>query len=390
MPSPRTPTVPSLAYFTRLSPSVYYLPRPSASPSPSSSAPTATPSAASTPATIPPPGPAPTPNPTTAPAPRLILLATWMGALPPHMDKYIEPYRAQWPSSPILVVRSEAADWLVPWHKPDVSAAASVVRSLFPELDAERAIDDAASAVSAVSSASTSGASTTASSLVPSKSSTPAPATPSLLIHIWSNGGSASLARLRQALAPATLPPFTLVLDSTPGQFTYSGTLTAFTLVTPPRLRLLLKPFLHGMVAWFWLLTFLRSRLDLRRRRRLAAVGAKPVKGGPLALLAASHNDPRLRPAEVRRTYVYSKEDHLIPIKDVQEHAEEARERGFRVREEEFSGSAHVAHARLDPGRYWRVARETWEGAKGAQAEAVEEVGEEKEGIEAQQDAVAA
>ncbi|BEI85685.1 hypothetical protein CcaverHIS002_0510860 [Cutaneotrichosporon cavernicola] len=59
-----------------------------------------------------------------------------MGAQPAHMDKYIEPYRRLFPSSPILVLRSEPGDWLVPWKKPDMSPGADVVRSLFPEIAA--------------------------------------------------------------------------------------------------------------------------------------------------------------------------------------------------------------------------------------------------------------
>jgi len=66
---------------------------------------------------------------------------------------------------------------------------------------------------------------------------------------------------------------------------------------------------------------------------------------------------------EVRRTYIYSEADALVDWRDVESHAAAAVENGFRdVRLEKFEGSMHVAHARADEGRYWRVVRETWEG----------------------------
>ncbi|KLT43712.1 hypothetical protein CC85DRAFT_284223 [Cutaneotrichosporon oleaginosum] len=272
-----------------------------------------------------------------------------MGAQPPHMDKYIEPYRRLFPSSPILVLRSEAGDWLNPWKKPSMDAAATVVQSLYD-----------------------------ASELAPASASVPhSPTDPDLVIHVWSNGGSASLARLRQSLAKqrAALPPYTLVLDSTPGQFSYRGTFSAFSLVAPKKWAWLLRPLLHGFVAWFWLLTYVRARLDFRRR---AEVGEAQAKGksklfGPLALLAASHNTAAVRAREARRTYIYSREDALIPYTDVEEHGADARGKGFNVRMEEFKGTAHVAHARTEPERYWEIVRETWEGRPYVRDAAAEE-----------------
>lgn len=390
------PQTPILSYFTRLSPSVYYLPRPTsiASPSPLQ-APTPISSSTTGAATPPSAAPTPPPAPQTVPAlaypststPRLVVLGTWMGAQPAHMDKYIEPYRTLFPTTPILVLRSEARDWLSPWAKPDMSAAASVVRSIFPE------ISDSSPTPSIVSSTTSPDSST--STLSPSGGRA---GKPELLIHVWSNGGSASLARLRQALfkQSARLPPFTLILDSTPGQFRYKATYAAFSLVAPKKWAWLLKPFLHGFVAWFWLLTYVRAKLDFRRRKdvedshflhKTKPAGPKPF--GPLALLAASHNVRDLLALEARRTYIFSKEDALIPIEDVQAHAADAEAKGFKVREEEFIGTMHVAHARKEPERYWRVVRETWEG-KPLELSKAEEAEEEREHQAAEEQATAA
>jgi hypothetical protein len=224
-----------------------------------------------------------------------------------------------------------------------MDAAASVVRSLFPEIEGAPASGSATPSPEAAANA------------VAGK-----PGRAELVIHLWSNGGSASLARLRQSLAKdhASLPPYTLVLDSTPGQFSYKGTYSAFSLVAPRKWAWLLRPLLHGFVAWFWLLTYVRARLDFKRR---AEAGSSKLVG-PLALLAASHNTKALAAIEARRTYIYSREDALIPYTDVEAHAADAESKGFDVRTEEFVGTAHVAHARTEPERYWEVVRETWEG----------------------------
>ena len=61
------------------------------------------------------------------------------------------------------------------------------------------------------------------------------------------------------------------------------------------------------------------------------------------------------------RCYIYSKEDEMVSWENVEEHAAEAEGRGWRVRRELFVGSGHVAHARVDSGRYWGVVQRVWE-----------------------------
>lgn len=86
-------------------------------------------------------------------------------------------------------------------------------------------------------------------------------------------------------------------------------------------------------------------------------------RGGPLARIAALHNEREGRAGtEVRRTYIYGPDDVLIEWRDVEWHAKDAVNKGFKVRLEKFEGSAHVQHVRVDEDRYWRIARETWEG----------------------------
>ncbi|KAL1410531.1 hypothetical protein Q8F55_004544 [Vanrija albida] len=285
--------------------------------------------------------------------PRLILLATWMGAQDVHIAKYLSPYRAAYPSSPIVVVRTELSDFMIPGRRAarsrEFAGVIPILREAFPQLGSGGVVpapqDD--TDASSISSISTSDIADSDVSGVLVKSSAPRP---ELLIHVWSNGGSTALAHIRAVLKKAgvQLPRYSFVMDSTPGQFHYRSTFTAFALSFPPWLRRLLSPFLHAMVCWFWL------------RQNVSRIfgGA----GGPLRTSAASHNTPAARAAEVRRAYIYSNGDKLIHAADVEEHAREAEALGFTVRRENFGNSAHVAHMKADPERYWRVARETFEG----------------------------
>ena len=68
---------------------------------------------------------------------------------------------------------------------------------------------------------------------------------------------------------------------------------------------------------------------------------------------------------EAGRCYIYLKEDEILWWRDVEGHADEAEARGWKVRRERFEGSRHVAHVRLDEGRYWRIVCEVWDGVRG-------------------------
>lgn len=60
------------------------------------------------------------------------------------------------------------------------------------------------------------------------------------------------------------------------------------------------------------------------------------------------------------RLYLFSRKDTLISWREVTRHAETAKERGMDVRCELFEESAHVAHARVEPERYWSSIQEVW------------------------------
>jgi hypothetical protein len=257
-----------------------------------------------------------------------------MGARDPHIAKYLFQYQALYPAVPILLLRSEPRHFIKPRGIPaEFAPAVPVVRSVFPELG------------------------TTSSAANNNRHTTTPAKQPQLLIHAWSNGGSASLHHLRRAVALSAnttpsqlpLPPYTLVLDSTPGAFRYRAGYLAFTAGLTGLARWLAAPLMHALCALYWLQHVLVGR----------------GRTGPLAAAAAALNDGASRASEVRRAYVYGEADKLVHWRDVEGHAADAEGKGFRVRRERFEGGQHVAHVRVDAGRYWRVVRETWEGVEG-------------------------
>lgn len=73
---------------------------------------------------------------------------------------------------------------------------------------------------------------------------------------------------------------------------------------------------------------------------------------------------PRLLPwmsTQTPRLYIYSKKDELVPWQEVEKHIETAKTSGFNVRSEVYEDSAHVAHMRLDPKRYWASVQDLWQ-----------------------------
>ncbi|KAI1131600.1 hypothetical protein F5Y10DRAFT_233170 [Nemania abortiva] len=247
--------------------------------------------------------------------PQLIIVASWTGARDVHIAKYLVKYQAMYPAAQILLLKSTMNHMIRPsliGHS--MKHAASVVREVFQQ--------------------------------------TPVPLSsgPRLLIHIFSNGGSSSIANLYEQYAAMAgrneekrLPPHVTVFDSCPGVYSISRAVAFLTVGLSSFQQLVAAPIFYALAAVL---------------SALMALGLLP---DPLRDWGKAHNDTG-NTAEVRRVYIYSRRDALIDYKAVEAHAAEAKTKGFSVALEKYQGSAHVAHLRKDEGRYWEIVRRIVEG----------------------------
>ncbi|KAL0940585.1 uncharacterized protein CTRU02_203348 [Colletotrichum truncatum] len=243
-------------------------------------------------------------------APKLIALFSWSFAQDVHIAKYTSHYMALYPTARILLVRGGYPHAVsIHFARREIKPAVSVVRAL----------------ADTVSTSETK---------------------PQLLIHVFSQGGARNLDNFYDLYTAASpegkldLPPHVTVYDSCPNKFYWMLTARAFSAPMPWFLR----PLAHLVMAWAWLVTIPWGYPN------------------PMDKMRASLNQPNLLQNELRRVYVYSKEDRMVDWEDVERHAEEASKIGFKVEKERFEGSPHVAHARLDSVRYWGAVRGLWEG----------------------------
>ncbi|GJC87661.1 transmembrane protein 53 [Colletotrichum liriopes] len=251
-----------------------------------------------------PPSAVPDPN-----SPKLIAIFSWMSAQDVHIAKYTSRYMALYPSASILLVKC-----------PFIHTLSTRIskRQIKPAVPIIRTIAD----------------------------STPASETrPQLLLHVFSNGGATNFAKFLEMYADAdradrlALPPHVTLYDSCPGGFHWMRSYRAIS-ASMPRI---LAPLAHVFLGWFWLLHVPFGRIGFFGKM-WAALRQKALLG-----------------SERRRAYMYSREDEMIHWADVERHAEESKEVGFKVRAERFDGSQHVAHAKLDPSRYWGLVKEMWD-----------------------------
>ncbi|CAG8976875.1 hypothetical protein HYALB_00003486 [Hymenoscyphus albidus] len=252
-------------------------------------------------------------------SPKLILLATWMDAANAHIGKYIVRYQALYPNAHILLVKSCFPYYFSPSRaRRDLMPATHVIRDV---LDPEKI-----------------GGSSDKSK------------TPSMLIHVFSNGGSCMVYHLDDLYAEnyqdRLLPWHTTIFDSVPGSWTYPGGKDSVLVGLPSGIvRTLAIPFLH-LLGIFWFFKF-----KIFRIQELASVWAQ------------AHSDT-VRIRESRRAYFYSKEDKFVHFGTVEEHADNAEANGFVVEyRENFPNSGHVVHARSAPDWYWALCQSVWEAS---------------------------
>ena len=237
--------------------------------------------------------------------PGAIVMLSWGQAPAKNIVKYTNRYKSLYPTSRILLIKTPFSDMI-----------------LHTETSQKDILDPAVTILSRISN-------------------------PRLLVHTFSNGGTYKLCELAKAYQRTNktiLPIKALIFDSAPGKPQFRRSVEALKHVLP-------KPWYLYFPALAVLYIYLASLHVM-----YWTIGGAPIS----TQVWHGANDSKLIDAKAERLYVFSKEDEMIWWEDVMEHATDAREKGWKVAMEEFSGSKHVAHVVVDPERYWDAITGFW------------------------------
>lgn len=247
--------------------------------------------------------------------PDLLIFCSWMGASSRNIRKYLSTYQILFPNTPILLLKQDGGDFF--WR-----SKATLARNLEPAL-----------------------------SVINQMAEIHRPDHPRILLHIFSNGGSFSAINLTDSYRAATgghLPISALILDSTPS--------------LPDARRA------HEAISE----SFPKSGVFrvMGQGALWAYIGVGKVVDTVLGIenltlwLRRKLNDPQgaFMQGNLKRVYIYSQADKLVPAVDVEAHARDAKAiiGSDRVQLEDFVTSRHVGHVLLDGPRYWNIVEDFW------------------------------
>lgn len=292
---------------------------------------------------------APSALPATPNDPTTIILYSWGDALPKHVAKYVEGYRALFPAAKIVLIFS-------PILKALYTTLAQRSKTMIPVIEAVFG----------------QGSTTTPSPRL-SLARESSPAAKKVLVQVMSNTGginfASTLHAYRQLVGPdgPSFPVDMMVCDSTPGSTVFMTNIGPWS-----------KALAVGAASYLpWPFVVTRALAVVF----LAAVNSMAVLMGETSAAVfsvAAVNDPHLLDIKARRLYLYSKEDDIIRWKDIEEHAAEARAKGYQVAEGEmFEGTGHVGHLRAHPEQYWKAIQRVW----GETVDGVRETGKDVEKV---------
>ncbi|KAK7956219.1 uncharacterized protein PG986_005441 [Apiospora aurea] len=248
--------------------------------------------------------------------PAMVLITSWTGALPKHITKYTQVYNEMYPYTPIMVVTTTVDDLLIWSTEKKVAALTAAV------------------------------------GYIQGRTSSCFGASPNLLLHAFSEGGSNKAVCVARAYLAATrqqLPVGAFVFDSTPGTARFMSNVNAFKRSLPQNFLVrslgVTVGFVVLAIAWVIIAVCVgyENNTISKTRRALNDEGLWPCVGVP-------------------RSYVFSEADDLIWWKDVEDHAEESARR-FKIPSlvVRYKKTAHCNHLREDPQYYWSVVKMTWE-----------------------------
>lgn len=246
----------------------------------------------------------------------LIILCTWLGALPKHTSKYIALYQAVAPHTPILHL-------------------ASNIWSLTARYDLQRQkVQDAVSVV-----------------LRTLSEAEGAHTAPKILIHTFSNGGTNAITQLLIVLQEKrgmSLPVHSILCDSGPAKGEYWKSYRAMRLSLP-------KSYFFNLTGAFivhFIVSVLYASIIIGKYEAPETLIRRTLLDASMVTERKKRNK--------RIVYLWSKTDELVDWRDVLEHSKEAQQKGWITRSEEFEMSPHCGHMRMHAERYRDIIEQMW------------------------------
>lgn len=275
---------------------------------------------------------------------QLIILCTWLGAARKHIAKYTALYRCTAPNARILLIESSIGILTSAFVRRQriikFEPAASAVMETLAECEHRSPPYPGESVNGRFRDEKTSlgiRRSTSSSSHTQSKT----------LLHIFSNGGMNSATHLLHVLRSRMDEPLAfrgILFDSCPGKGTsYWQTFDAMVLSFPKNIvwRFVGALAVHCFLIFIAVYIACGNENPVTLWRRTPLEESSPARGA---------------------CYIYSKEDRMIEWRDIEQHAEEARRKGWMVKEVLFQGSEHCAHLNMDRRRYLEAVNDVWQG----------------------------
>lgn len=241
-------------------------------------------------------------------SPETILLLSWAGAASRHIEKYTNLYIEKYPAASIILVRSGLENFLARSNKKQRSLVEPAVNALLAR-SGQR-----------------------------------------LLVHAFSNGGAKSWCTVNAVHRKTTgrlLSCDLTIIDSAPGRSSFKQSQAAIRGGLPK--QSIPRAFLGGAFNVVLCMMWIANHV--------------PEYPEVVKMIRKELNDEFLIAKDGRRCYIYSDSDDIIGWYDVEDHAEEAAEKGWRPTLAKFKGSQHVAHFKQDPRLYWDIVEGSWNSA---------------------------
>lgn len=260
--------------------------------------------------------------------PSTIIIYGWGDARPRHVVKYVDGYRQLFPHARVVLVFSPILRALYQTLEARSRNMIPVVQAAYPHLFGDDSNGDQQSHD-------------------PDRR---------MLLHVMSNTGGINCAATMHAYAQHTggdiLPHALLACDSTPGS-------THFLPNVGPWSRAMAL----GAARWFPWPFAVTQALAALFLACLHGLGWLVGTTSAAEFSTAAVNDRTMSDLAAKRLYLYSKEDDIIRWEDIEQHAADARRKGWSVSAELFAGTPHVGHMRGHPEQYWAAIAAAWREA---------------------------